>query len=32
MKWTCKTVCIFCAITAAIIGLMLALGPMPLSL
>jgi hypothetical protein len=24
--------CIFCAITAAIIGLMLALGPMPLSL
>jgi hypothetical protein len=29
---TCKTVCIFCAITAAIIGLMLALGPMPLSL
>lgn len=24
--------CIFCAITAAIIGLILALGPMPLSL
>ncbi|CAG0959968.1 hypothetical protein PLCT2_00698 [Planctomycetaceae bacterium] len=24
--------CIFCAITAAIIGLMLALGPVPLSL